>query len=794
MNDLVRLINAGNLDGLRAAILRRSFNINSVDTNEETLLHYAAAAGQTKIVAWLLSQGAIIKITGYGTPQDEAQQALYEGRISKDVLNTIVPLLDNVQKMQELVLPLLDAGRQGNVQVRQEPASVVEQDNSVGQDNSVQKTMSASSAAGGYDSSQAHMAHGESGDRHRPEETIQAFMRQLPEKPWLDIPKSNDLRSLSGNVALNSLLKEIDEYHALNKTDKKTLQKRIDRLQEIDRQIQAFSATTAAATVESAASAATAATTTAVSAVERETLEKLKRAVFGKMLYLKMLSRQELNKNWFFNFIFGGVTKDGYLLRTIRQDYCGHEIYLSGSKADRSGNAVPFLDPCLRAGFRFAWPTNERGADLTTQNCNLFAILYNEWVNQLNRTTNPAFPSFYMWLEDKEAFTREFSPDCQQQAVELLELRKCKITQGQIINTLSPSESLNFSGHVTMNAKGELFISDIGGATRSPNHPHIHFGFEPVIFAGKVTIRQGKIVYIHNYSGHYQPGPSHFKQFLDILQKAGCLDPNCKVDIYYRSKKGNEHEPYEAGSLNRINFERSMQSNSYVVEIGEENEYTGQALTTRMTASEIVDNLREMEALKKSKKQEAASSGYSMHQFEIGVIPTPLSVEEAAQLPKGNLKRLYFHSKFEADSYSSSMCVDLGIADTQGRPIKSELWNAAGKDYYYFQVEDPNYQKLVQHGRFPLPTIAAATASATPARAAGSAAAAAAAAAAATDAGSAAGFVSAVPKSVAVERAKDKFLLKLKQAQDSKKKGATHKAGEETTKGKTNDPNRPTAL
>jgi hypothetical protein len=150
---------------------------------------------------------------------------------------------------------------------------------------------------------------------------------------------------------------------------------------------------------------------------------------------------------------------------------------------------------------------------------------------------------------------------------------------------------LDLDGHLTMNAQEELFISTINSWSQTPNHPHIHFGFEPVIFAGSIKVRKGKVVYLDNFSGHYQPGPSYFKQFIDVMQSKNCIDPLCTVNVFYTAKDGCFGQVKEL--LKKINFNEIIRVHHHSIKTG----LVGNK-GTYWSVSEIIENLRKTEASK----------------------------------------------------------------------------------------------------------------------------------------------------------------------------------------------------
>jgi hypothetical protein len=354
MEALILLVKTGQLKKLMESVALKSFDINIADDDGMTLLHYAAEEAQEEIVKWLLESGAVMKREKFDA--EPIDLAYMRGLMKNQAAaRNIIDLLKKATMVQEEV--------QKNTKKAQEEQICLD----------VKK------------------------NKEIPKE-FHDLIRKLPAKPWLDIPKSEMIEIL-GDVKFSKLKRVIIAYHKLNKTDKKTLGRRIDLLNEASTHIQEYS-------------------THQLDKKEAVELENLGQSIFGKMIYLKMLSKRELNKNWFLNFTFGGVNEKGQLLRAIRSDFCGDELYLSNPTAqEKIENATGFLDPCLRVGFR----ANTEGRDA---NIALFSELYKKWFSEVKKIPNNNTPSFYMWLEDKDSLTHKFIPHITMQAIELLELRK----------------------------------------------------------------------------------------------------------------------------------------------------------------------------------------------------------------------------------------------------------------------------------------------------------------------------------------------------------------------------------
>lgn len=68
--------------------------------------------------------------------------------------------------------------------------------------------------------------------------------------------------------------------------------------------------------------------------------------------------------------------------------------------------------------------------------------------------------------------------------------------------------------------------------TKAMKHQHSTFlAGEPVAAAGMIIIRDGKVAYIDNVSGHYLPNPLHLAQAIHALQLKGVPVEGLKVGI-----------------------------------------------------------------------------------------------------------------------------------------------------------------------------------------------------------------------------------------------------------------------
>lgn len=499
-------------DKLKKMIEAYSIDINTAfGPNQETLLHIAAQYGRLECIRWFLSQNAKILNGRFDDPPQQYAISLFKGdsAIQQEMLEILDAAEAAQQQQQQQQL------QQQRQQEHAPPSEIIE---NTGNLDNISRTIEAEITGEAETSSIEPSFDAAIADTNVPTKAIPIEfpkevleeMNKLPDKPWEDIQSEN---TLPERAIFSKLKQKIQNYHDLAKTDKKLLNERQRLLNEIHQEAQVI-------------------LPNLKEADEIQQITGLTKQSYGKMLYLNHLSKRELqNDQWFTNFVFGGLTEDHKLLRTVRFGYMGDELNLSCKVDAEPGNATPFLDPCLRSGFKTGWQTT------TAQNENkkMFDALYNLWNYEMSTHDDPrSFPSFYMWLEGKKI---NFEPNHPQQAIELLELRKCRFEHGLLKSNLAEG-NLNCSTTLVLNAKGELFISSLNTWADTPNHPHIHFGFEPVLFAGAFKVENGKITEIHNFSGHYQPGPSHFKQFVEIMQSKGCLAPNCKIKVFSTAQNG----------------------------------------------------------------------------------------------------------------------------------------------------------------------------------------------------------------------------------------------------------------
>lgn len=355
--------------------------------------------------------------------------------------------------------------------------------------------------------------------------------QQYPEKPWLDIAGSNIFQA--EKAQLKDIISLIDGYHALKKTDKSTLKDRIDKLDKIFGQINGALASEN------------------FSIAVREKLKQFAIQCNGKRIYLRALLNQEKSNpvKTTLRTIFGGVTeipdlkgqKETYLLRTLRP------LSMPGDVSAHS------RDPLQR------YPEEE------------FNKLLKQWDNELNswlKRSNEAssltgtFPSFFMWLEDKDSITQTLNTkpvhikELMSVNKEVLHPRKYRFSDTGLIldknnkplasteNTTTSKESVEQEFIYAISPKGELYLSSQkGDDAEAIFHSDIINHHIPVICAGHIKIANGKITYIDNNSGHFQPTPFHMEQALRLLSSKNSFSPVAKVKVSYMTKEKHVESP-----------------------------------------------------------------------------------------------------------------------------------------------------------------------------------------------------------------------------------------------------------
>lgn len=555
LQELIEIIASDESNSLKENLevaQKNGFDINTIDDEGNTLLHHAASSGQIKNVQMLLDKKALIKENNRGyRPQEHAMLLADRPEPSNKLKNKLWKLASNVpaETLDDIIAILFGKEPKQSsrtVEVKESKKDTVEEKE--------------------FKESKETKEDKRNEEFNNLIKKFQAEIDQLPFKPWLDIPALEKWLDIPFDVSCDQLCTLIENYHTFKKSDKKNLIKRLDLLKKIYNMTNEL--------LESLPA----------NNQTRDEINQLKKLTFGKLCYLKMIAKRELNNNWFKQFIFGGFTPEGNLLRTLRFDFAGDELNLSMKTGDKFGNATPFLDPCLRSGFKEGWTLNE---------ASYFNKLYVDWLQEMEETSDPSnFPSFYMWLEEKDELTKEINPNSPQQAIELLELRKCTINQGQLkLNNISTG--LNFKGLFTMNAQGEIFISAPDTWAYVPNHPHTHFGFEPAICGGLITVKNGKIESINNFSGHYQPNAAHFKQFIKIMKEKECLAKNCRIDVYYPKIGDVGHA---SGTVDSIDFDDIIKKQVYKVRL--KDPQSNKFILKELNSSQILKHVIEENAAK----------------------------------------------------------------------------------------------------------------------------------------------------------------------------------------------------
>jgi starch synthase len=82
-----------------------------------------------------------------------------------------------------------------------------------------------------------------------------------------------------------------------------------------------------------------------------------------------------------------------------------------------------------------------------------------------------------------------------------------------------------------LNKKGNLFSGAFCHAyflKSKPGRPYYGYG-KPIACAGDIIVKEGKIVYIDNRSGHYEPNKDQFLLVLHYLNSLNIFDNNCVI-------------------------------------------------------------------------------------------------------------------------------------------------------------------------------------------------------------------------------------------------------------------------
>lgn len=105
-----------------------------------------------------------------------------------------------------------------------------------------------------------------------------------------------------------------------------------------------------------------------------------------------------------------------------------------------------------------------------------------------------------------------------------------------------------------MDMHGNLFVNKDGAFREGKRIGHPSFtGGAPVACAGDLIIREGKITYISNNSGHYQPGAFTLHRVVDELTNRGVLAEECTIDVVLE-ERGEEKFFSEIGGKRSSNL------------------------------------------------------------------------------------------------------------------------------------------------------------------------------------------------------------------------------------------------
>lgn len=374
--------------------------------------------------------------------------------------------------------------------------------------------------------------------------------QQFPKQPWLDIAKSDHFQQ--EKVDLKDIISLIDEYHLLKKTDKTKLQERINKLDKIFEQIKETL------------------TGQNLGGSTRKNLEEFSIQCNGKRTYLRALIN--LEKTGPRQTLFGGVTeipdlkgqKETYLLRTLRP------LSMPGDVTAQS------RDPLRRV------PIKEFKKLRKQWDKELEIWLKHKRSKEKSSFTEP-FPSFFMWLEDKDSLTQGlttkpiFIRELMSVNKGILHPRKYRFSDKGLIldknnkplaateNTSNTTESpaKEYIEYIyTISPKGELYLKRYD-SSKAFFHSDIINHHVPVICAGHIKIVNGKIIYIDNNSGHFQPTPFHMEQALRLLSAKNVFSPDAKVKVSYMTKeKHEESKEYNIKDFKPSDFHYTRQTRS----------------------------------------------------------------------------------------------------------------------------------------------------------------------------------------------------------------------------------------
>lgn len=332
---------------------------------------------------------------------------------------------------------------------------------------------------------------------------------EYPDKPWLDIPKSEKLSEilrLSSQSEVKKLLGIIHRYHKLNKTEKRNLPARIRLLDEITENCIRLSASKLLSE----------------SPKMLQELKILEIAARGKSEYLFNLSERALDTYSSITHHFGGMTSKGLLLRPQLRIY-----------SDQLEQSIPNFDPCYRS------------KDALNK-------LFREWESERHLSKKTNFPSFYLWLEDQDKLTEHIEVEkhitdkhlVRDPFARIFRLREAKIEDDMI----KKSDGNLWDGDFiyAISEGGKLYLAkeeEIG------NHPYIIGDAQPVLCAGHIKIRDGKINYIDNSSGHYKPTAYHFSQAIELLKSHRSFTEDAEASIVYGTEIGAQNRKSKVNSF-----------------------------------------------------------------------------------------------------------------------------------------------------------------------------------------------------------------------------------------------------
>lgn len=281
---------------------------------------------------------------------------------------------------------------------------------------------------------------------------------------------------LPRNTETAMLIKLIDEYSQIPKTDYKLKNKRVGKLIEISKEVE-------------------------------------------------KLGLGDLKGHWFLDVIHEiAINKAKYL---IAIDKIKELAFQRATKMPEKGSTVPVQNfrletpkLLLTMDYTAEWlrDVDPAGRSVKFHQKNFSAW---KWVYEdaIKRGTDKDFPGYFWWLED-ERDSDGYLPELDFKQNLGASGKKLIIKEGVAYSDENPA---NYNNYIyALNEKGDLVVSRI---QEDFHHDRLLKGAN-VVCAGHIYIKEGKITYIDNVSGHYQPKVyPHLMTALKMLDAFKVLDP-----------------------------------------------------------------------------------------------------------------------------------------------------------------------------------------------------------------------------------------------------------------------------